>query len=150
MKAKISIIIPVYNSEKYLEECIISLLNQTLKECEFIFINDGSTDNSYNICKEYERKDGRIVLINQENRGVSTARNIGMTRAQGDYITFVDSDDYVDNKYIETLLSYALKTFMKSYLAKIITLSKCIVSYGLNTFRYNYLSNTSIPKTAIA
>lgn len=103
MSIKVSVIIPVYNSENYLEECIQSLLNQILKECEFIFINDGSTDNSYNILKKYEALDKRVLILNQENQGVSVARNNGLTIARGNFIGFVDSDDTVENEYFKTL-----------------------------------------------
>ena len=92
----VSVIIPVYNGEKYLKECIESLLNQTLKECEFIFIDDGSTDDSSIIINEYKSRDDRIKLINQKNQGVSVARNNGLKVARGKYIGFVDADDYVD------------------------------------------------------
>lgn len=92
----ISVIIPVYNAEKYLEECIKSLLGQSLYNCEFIFVNDGSNDNSVDIIRSYIKKDKRITLINQKNQGVSQARNTGIVSAKGEYIGFVDSDDYVD------------------------------------------------------
>ena len=92
---KISIIIPVYNTEQYLEQCIDSILNQTLKDIEIILINDGSTDKSYNILKKYEKKDSRIVLINQKNKGQGEARNLGIKIAKAPYIAFVDSDDFI-------------------------------------------------------
>lgn len=103
MDIKVSVIIPVYNSEKYLEECIESLLGQTLKECEFIFVNDGSKDNSYNILKKYEKLDRRIKIINQKNQGSSMARNSGLNIARGKYIGFIDSDDYIDKEYYSNL-----------------------------------------------
>ncbi|UOY92700.1 glycosyltransferase [Ectobacillus sp. JY-23] len=93
--AKVSVIIPVYNSAIYLNECIESLLQQTLSECEFIFVNDGSRDNSKQIIESYQAIDKRIILLNQENQGVSVARNNGMNVATGEYIGFVDADDYV-------------------------------------------------------
>lgn len=92
----ISVIIPVYNGGKYLQECIKSLLGQSLYNCEFIFVNDGSNDNSVDIIRSYIKKDKRITLINQKNQGVSQARNTGIASAKGEYIGFVDSDDYVD------------------------------------------------------
>ncbi|WP_347548668.1 glycosyltransferase [Pseudalkalibacillus hwajinpoensis] len=95
MSTKVSVIVPVYNAEKYIAYCIESLLNQTLKDCEFIFINDGSTDSSKIIIEEYERIDPRIVLINQQNQGVSSARNAGLRKASGEYVGFVDADDHV-------------------------------------------------------
>lgn len=102
---KISIIIPVYNSEKYIESCIESLIKQTYKEIEIILVNDGSTDNSQIICEKYVQLDKRIILINQLNGGVSEARNVGILHAKGDYIMFVDSDDYVDKTICEKLIS---------------------------------------------
>ena len=92
---KISIIIPVYNVELYLEECLDSIINQPLKEIEIICINDGSTDKSLNILEKYENKDKRIKIINQKNNGVSYARNSGLINALGEYIMFIDSDDYI-------------------------------------------------------
>ena len=93
---KFSIIVPVYNVEKYLPKCLDSLINQTYKNIEIICINDGATDNSAQILDEYSKNDDRIKIINQENKGVSIARNIGINSATGDYILFVDSDDWLD------------------------------------------------------
>lgn len=107
-KPKVSIVVPVYNVEKYLSLCLDSLINQTLKDIEIIVINDGSTDNSLKIIEEYAQKDFRIKVVNQENAGPSKARNEGLKIAVGEYITFVDSDDWVDNDFIEKLY-YASK-----------------------------------------
>ncbi|WP_396146785.1 glycosyltransferase family 2 protein [Flavobacterium sp.] len=107
---EISIIIPVYNSEKYLEKCIKSLLDQTFTNCEFIFVNDGSTDRSQIILEDFKKKDNRIVLINQKNQGVSTARNTGISIAKGKYIGFVDADDYVAVDFFNQLLESAIQT----------------------------------------
>lgn len=95
MCTKVSVIVPVFNAEKYIAYCIESLLNQTLKDCEFIFVNDGSTDNSNKIIEEYARIDPRIILINQDNQGVSSARNTGLRKATGEYVGFVDADDHI-------------------------------------------------------
>ena len=100
---KISVILPVFNVEKYLNKCIDSILNQTFKYFELIIINDGSTDNSGTICNNYFKSDSRIKVINQENLGLSVARNKGIDLAKGKYITFIDSDDYIDSKYFEIL-----------------------------------------------
>lgn len=100
---KVSIIIPVFNADKHLEKCIKSLLSQTFMSCEFIFINDGSTDTSKEIIESFQKNDSRIILLNQENKGVSQARNNGLSLAKGIYIGFVDADDYVENDYFETL-----------------------------------------------
>ncbi|OBZ12318.1 glycosyltransferase [Bacillus sp. FJAT-26390] len=109
MRNKVSVIIPVYNAEKYLEECILSLLNQTLHACEFIFVNDGSSDNSRFLIERYKKKDGRIKLINQENQGVSAARNAGLRVASGEYVGFVDADDYVKRDMYQTLYAAAVR-----------------------------------------
>ena len=93
---KISIIVPVYNSSEYLERCLDSLMGQTLEDIEIIVVNDGSTDCSESIIKKYQKRDKRIKLINKENGGQSSARNLGLNNAKGEYISFVDSDDYID------------------------------------------------------
>jgi glycosyltransferase involved in cell wall biosynthesis len=99
----ISIIVPVYNVELYLAECINSLLIQTYKNIEIILVNDGSTDKSSFICKQYEKRSSNIILINNSNKGLSAARNEGIQHAQGDYIIFVDSDDIIHKDYLKIL-----------------------------------------------
>ena len=106
---KISVIIPVYNVEKYLCKCLDSILNQTLKEIEVICVNDGSTDNSLSILEDYAKKDTRLKIINQPNQGQSTARNNGIKSAVGKYIGFVDSDDWIDEDFYESLYAAAEK-----------------------------------------
>jgi len=93
---KISVIVPAYNVEQYISKCIESIVNQTYKNLEIIIINDGSTDKTGEICEHYSKKDDRIILVNQENQGVSMARNNALDIASGDYISFVDSDDWVE------------------------------------------------------
>lgn len=100
---KISIIVPLYNSEKFLTKCLESLVNQTYPNYEIILINDGSTDNSKKICEDYMKKHKNIVLINQKNSGQGKARNVGIKAATGDYVTFVDSDDWVDLDMLQIL-----------------------------------------------
>lgn len=102
---KLSIIVPVYNVEKYLRKCVDSILNQTLVDFEVILIDDGSPDNCGKICDEYAKKDNRVRVIHKENGGLSSARNRGINIAKGKYITFVDSDDFlgVDNAYEEMI-----------------------------------------------
>ncbi len=107
---KVSMIIPVYNVEKYLKKCVESVINQTLKDIEIILINDGSTDNSPEICNQYAQQDERIKLITQENKGLSAARNTGMKFAKGDYIAFLDSDDWIDLNFCEKLYNSAIDT----------------------------------------
>lgn len=96
-----SIIVPVYNVEKVLGRCIESILNQTVKDFELILIDDGSTDKSGMICDEYQKMDTRIKVVHKKNEGVSKARNVGLDIAEGEYIVFVDSDDYVEREYLE-------------------------------------------------
>ena len=106
---KISIIVPVYNGEKYLERCLNSLVNQTYKNIEIIVVNDGSIDNSLNILNDYKKKDNRFIIINKKNEGQAIARNIGINHSSGDYILFVDCDDYIDLGMIENLYRIAQK-----------------------------------------
>ena len=104
--AKVSIIIPVHNTEQYLGQCLDSIINQTFQDIEVIVVNDASTDKSVLIIKEYQQKDSRIILVNITNSiGVSEARNIGIKKAKGIYITFVDSDDWLRKDYVEFLFN---------------------------------------------
>ena len=106
---KVSVIIPVYNTEQYLNKCLDSLVNQTLKDIEIILINDGSTDNSQNIIDEYSAKyPDKIKSFIKENGGQATARNLGITKATGEYIGFVDSDDWIELNMYEELYNKAL------------------------------------------
>ena len=98
---KISVIVPVYNVEQYLPRCIESILAQTYNDFELLLINDGSSDNSGNICDEYAKNNSRVRVFHKENGGVSSARNMGLDNAQGEYVVFVDSDDFIRNKYLE-------------------------------------------------
>ena len=108
MSVKVSIIIPVYNTEKYLRKCLDSVCNQTLQDIEIICVNDCSTDDSLEILKEYASNDNRIKIINfTENKGVAIARNTAIEQAKGEYIGFVDSDDYVDLDFYEKLYNAA-------------------------------------------
>ena len=100
---KVSIIVPVYNIEQYLEQCIDSIINQTYKNIEVLLIDDGSTDNSGKICERYEKEYGHIKVIHQINGGLCAARNIGLDNATGKYICFIDSDDYIEKEYVEKL-----------------------------------------------
>lgn len=106
---KVSIIVPVYNTEKYIDECLNSLENQTLKEIEIICVNDGSKDGSLGILNAHAAKDSRIKVINQENAGVAAARNKGLDEARGDYVAFVDSDDIITPWAYEKLYNSAVK-----------------------------------------
>ena len=101
MQTKISVIIPIYNSAKYLEQCLSSIIRQTLNEIEIICINDGSTDNSLEILKEFSRNDSRIIVITQENAGAGAARNRGLSLAKGKYLSFLDADDFFEPTMLE-------------------------------------------------
>lgn len=107
---KVSIIVPIYNAEKYLEKCIRSIQEQTLKDIEIILVNDGSLDNSLDICMQYQKKDNRIEVIDQPNGGVSSARNAGLQIAKGEYIGFVDPDDWIDEDMYGNLYSKVIES----------------------------------------
>lgn len=107
---KISIVVPVYNSEQYLKQCIESLIGQTISDIEIILVNDGSTDSSLEICEEYAQNDRRIVVISKENEGVAKARRDGIIKAGADYISFLDSDDYYEPEFCERMLSCMIQS----------------------------------------
>ena len=108
--ALVSIIIPVYKTEKYLRRCMDSLINQSYSNLEIIAVNDGSPDNCISILKEYEVKDKRVVVFDKENGGANTARNYALPKAHGEWISFVDSDDWLDSHYYEELMKYSDST----------------------------------------
>ena len=107
---KVNIGVPVYNVEAYLRECLDSIMNQTFKDFEVIMVDDGSTDNSFNICQEYVARDNRFKLIHQENKGLAGARNTCLKYMHGEYITWIDSDDKVKPDYLEKLLQVQEET----------------------------------------
>ena len=109
MSNQISIIVPIYNTEKYLERCLQSILNQSYRNIEIILVNDGSDDNSLAICNKYKDKDKRIIVIDKKHTGVADTRNIGLEKASGNYIGFVDSDDYIDIDMFKKLIVGAEK-----------------------------------------
>ena len=113
---EVSIIIPVYKVEKYISKCIESVLNQTYTNFELILVDDGSPDKSGEICEEYAKTDSRIKVIHKLNGGVSSARNAGLDAASGEYIAFVDSDDYVTDTYISDLLIYGYDFVIAGYI----------------------------------
>ena len=104
---KISVIVPVYNVEKYLEKCVESILNQSLKDIEIILVDDGSPDNCPQICDEYATKDSRVKVCHKQNGGLSSARNEGLKHVSGEYYMFVDSDDWLDSETCEVTYNYA-------------------------------------------
>lgn len=105
----ISIIVPVYNVEKYLPQCIDSLLSQTLKDIEIILVNDGSTDSSLKICDQYAEKDQRITIISKKNEGLAKARRDGLEKANAEYISFLDSDDYYEPTFCEAMYTHMVR-----------------------------------------
>jgi len=107
MMPKVSVIVPVYNVEEYLPKCLDSLINQTLSDIEIIVVNDGSPDNSQDIIDEYKKKDKRIISIIKENKGVGSARNLGLEKTRGEYISYVDSDDYIELDMLEKMYDKA-------------------------------------------
>ena len=109
----ISVIVPIYNVEKYLPECIESIINQTYKNIEIILVEDGCIDNCGQICDEYAKKDDRIKVVHKNYSGVSGARNAGLDHAKGKYISFVDSDDYINEQYLEKLYNAIIKNNTK-------------------------------------
>lgn len=110
MEQKVSIVVPVYNVEKYLRRCVDSLIAQSYLNLEILLVDDGSKDSSLSICKEYELKDSRIRVFHKENEGLGLTRNYGIERATGEYITFVDSDDYLTSDAIAVMLDRAIAT----------------------------------------
>lgn len=135
-KPKVSIIVPVYNVEKYLLQCLDSLLLQTLKDIEIVCVNDGSTDNSLNILRNYASKDARIVIIDQKNQGLSGARNTGVHSSHGDYLMFVDSDDWIDTQTCEAMYNNAVRhdadIVMCTYVKEFGTHSTVVHTYDRN------------------
>lgn len=110
MKEKISVIVPLYNAENYLKRCIDSIINQTYQNLEIILINDGSTDNTLEIINEYAQKKDTIIVIDKKNSGVSDSRNLGIEKSTGEYITFIDSDDWLEENAIESLYEQLKKS----------------------------------------
>lgn len=148
-KELISVIVPIYNTEIYLKRCLDSLINQTYKNLEIILVDDGSTDNSFKICHEYQKKDKRIKVYHKENGGLSSTRNYGIKKAHGNYIAFLDSDDYINRYMYEKLFKYLKNTNSDIAIASIIKFSddqeikttkqekiKLEILEGLDKFKY--------------
>lgn len=131
----ISVVIPVYNTAPYLEKCLESVVNQTYQNLQVIIINDGSTDNSAEICQKFSEKDDRIEFINKQNEGVSIARNIGIEKSKGEWIYFLDSDDFLEKNTFESLFEQAQEN------------NADIIQFGLNTIKDGKIIDTDFPKT---
>ncbi len=129
---KISVIVPAYNAEKTLHRCVDSILAQTFEDFELILVDDGSKDSSGRICDEYAAKDSRIRVVHKSNGGVSSARNAGLDIASGEYVAFIDSDDYIDNDYLLSFTRYNADLIVSG--AKTISNNKTITiqSHSLN------------------
>ena len=152
---KVSIIVPVYNAEKTIERCIKSILKQTYNNIEIIIVNDGSTDNSLHICYELSKLDKRIIVIDTVNKGVSVARNIGIEKAKGDYIAFVDADDYVKENMYEKMVNYAEVNKVNLVFCNYEEFndkctSKKIEQFNLKDAKNNTMHNTDIIKRLIS
>lgn len=132
----VSIVIPIYNVENYLNQCIESILNQTYKNLEIILVDDGSTDNSPRICDSYQSKDKRIKVLHQTNKGLSNARNTGMYNSNGEYIYFLDSDDYLANNAIEKLIDIAYNNDLDA-----IYFGANVINQNGNVISNHHLSN---------
>ncbi len=161
---KISIIVPVYNVEAYLPKCLDSLINQTLKDIEILAVNDGSTDNSLSILEEYSKKDSRITILNKTNSGLSDARNYAFDYIKGEYVGFLDSDDYVDLEMFEDMynaarssdaeivecnLHHTYDTFEDTEIGDIITDNKQLIMKGRSVvwnkiYKTSWLLNTGV------
>lgn len=143
----ISVIIPIYNVEKYLSRCLDSVINQTFSNLEILLINDGSTDSSGFICDEYAKNDSRIVVIHQENKGPSHARNKGLDKAKGEYISFIDPDDFISLNFFEILLNQLNETDSDICICNFQSFSNTIQiksSDLINTYKKVYNGSTFI------
>ncbi len=139
----ISVIVPIYNVEKYLDKCINSITNQTYSNLEIILVDDGSPDKCPKMCDNWAKKDNRIKVIHKENGGLSDARNAGIDVAKGKYLYFVDSDDFVPNYSIEVLYESIIKTKKDISIGQIKRITDCNYNFD-NSFDENYINNLTI------
>ena len=142
---KISLIIPAYNVDKYLEKCLDSVLEQTFQDYEVILVNDGSTDNTLYIGEKYRKKDSRIRLISQQNQGLGAARNIGICASAGSCISFLDADDWLDNKCLERMVEVQEKTGSEIVVVENVRFNTKTGTYTFTTGRDAYVC-TFTPK----
>lgn len=141
---KVSVIIPIYNAEKYLKKCLDSVVNQTYSNIEIILINDGSTDSSLKICEEYNENFKNIILINKVNGGQGIARNLGIEKATGHYLTFVDSDDWVEETMIEKMYNVSNNGEIDVVIADIYKVINNKNQYFYNYIRISNDNNTNL------
>ncbi|BES66461.1 hypothetical protein SANA_29000 [Gottschalkiaceae bacterium SANA] len=146
MKPLVSIIVPVYNAEDYIETCVESIIRQTLSNIEIILVDDGSMDNSGFLCDQYEKKDSRVRVFHQNNSGVSVARNVGINGATADWIMFVDSDDWIELDAVEQAFSkidnstdLIILTFCSENISKCKILESEVCYYSMDDYRYDFL-----------
>ena len=145
MNPLITIVIPVYNVEKYLQRCIDSILVQSFKDFEVILVNDGSTDNSGSICDEYKKRDMRIRVIHQKNSGAPVARNCALDEAKGDYIYFADSDDYIHPQMLELLYDTIVKTGADVSACHYETVGEGNISFeSISEYSYDVITNFDV------
>ncbi len=145
----VSIIVPIYNAEQYINNCITSIRNQTFTSFELILINDGSTDQSEIICKKHMSEDNRIIYKYQKNNGVSFARNAGIEIAKGKFITFVDADDVINERYLEKLMEKQIKYKLDLTACAHINIKKEQKKYCSSYFEDTYVEGKGILKTVI-
>ena len=153
---KISVIIPVYNAESTLRRCVDSVLSQTFTDFECLLINDGSKDKSGEICDEYAAKDSRVRVFHKENGGVSSARNIGLDNMRGEWVSFVDSDDYIDSNYLKFMHDEAIRSDCSVVVCDFIEVKKASIRYcdafdwsGNHPIDINTSSNSTLLNQAI-
>ena len=141
MEEKISVIVPVYNVESYLSQCLDSIINQTFTDFELIAVNDGSTDSSLSILHDYSKRDSRIIVIDKPNTGVSDTRNLGLSNAQGEYVCFVDADDILSHTYLGDMYEIASRKHADMVLCKYCTFRNKLKfsSTDLHVKKYNLL-----------
>ena len=147
MEEKISVIIPVYNVEKYISRCLDSILNQSYKNVEIIIINDGSTDKSGLICDEYSKRYDNIRVFHKENGGVSSARNLGITVAKGEYITFADPDDFLNKDMYKILYDNAKNNNSDITICSVNEIRENVIATEDNTGKINKYSKKDAIKS---
>jgi len=133
MQSLISVIIPVYNIEAYINKCVESVVNQTYKNLEIILVDDGSTDNCPEMCEEWAEKDNRIKVVHKQNGGLSSARNAGMDNMHGEYVVFIDGDDYIENNMIDVMYANIMKD----------NYDICVCNYSFVDKNYHFISSSN-------
>lgn len=143
-KIKFSVIVPIYNAGKYLKLCLDSIINQTYENIEIVLIDDGSTDNSFEICKDYERRDKRVILVKQNNNGLVYSRKVGIKVATGDYISFVDADDSIDLDLFSSVLVQLRGLYPDVIAFGLKEVYSDRICEKINKYKYGYYDRTAI------